>query len=266
MTSTLESLYRDRIKPNANYIKGRLKERACPEALLKSFVEYYSQHTDLFHVQAAPTDETAIFFVAEPSWFEGWVDIDSAEDPYDEEFWQEMEAYLEGGQSFAGGRYGMARDLMQRNLDFLAPFCLGEVCHIVQLAITQRKIIVYHRKMLRSMNLANGKEAGTPASEGADEEQIKDFPQLCRAVFKTLRRHSSGIRLARLKQMIQEESSCKLNEMTFRCTKLIELFRLEPLRSTFCIEEEGNTIILRAGDPKLFPEDIRRIHAEVHME
>ncbi|CAK0853763.1 unnamed protein product, partial [Prorocentrum cordatum] len=51
LTGALESLYQDRIKPMASYVKGRLKERSNPEPIVKSFVELYSQHSDLFLVQ-----------------------------------------------------------------------------------------------------------------------------------------------------------------------------------------------------------------------
>merc|ERR1711972_1234833 len=85
---------------------------------MKNFVELYSKHSDLFLVhQATHADEVAIF--------------------------------LDGEHTFAGGRYGMARELMLRKLPFLATHTLGEVCHIVQLAIQHRRLIVYHRKMLK---------------------------------------------------------------------------------------------------------------------
>lgn len=51
----------------------------------------------------------------------------------------DAQEFLEdGAHAFAGGRYGMARELVSRNLSFLEPYALGEICHIVQLAIQQR--------------------------------------------------------------------------------------------------------------------------------
>ncbi|CAE7025022.1 unnamed protein product [Symbiodinium natans] len=150
LISTLESLYQDRIKPMANYIKGRLKERSVPDIIVKSFEDLYTQHPDLFDVQNPKSgEETTIYFHKPPAWFKGWVDIDSPDDPYDETMWKELAKFLDGEHTFAGGRYGMARELMQRNLPFLANHSLGEVCHIVQLAIQHRRLIVYHRKMLK---------------------------------------------------------------------------------------------------------------------
>lgn len=264
LVRTLESLYKDRIKPMANYVKGRLKERSSPEAVVRAFVDLYSQHADLFRVQDnAGSEEAAVFFASEPPWFKGWVDIDAADDPYDENMWQELKKFLEGGHTFAGGRYGMARELMQRNLSFLAPYSLGEVCHIVQLAIQQRKIIVYHKKMLKPMQPTLCQPAPTNGAGSLDLEEIATLFQLCRVLFKTLKSHPQGIRLDRMKQMIKEECSCRLNEMAFQCTKLIELFRQEPLKSTFALENDGKAFYVRAGDPRLFSEEVQRIYTEV---
>jgi len=267
LTTTLESLYEDRIKPMANYVKGRLKERSCPELIVKNFVELYAQNSDLFIVQQpsqTQADEATIFFVTEPSWFKGWIDIDSPSDPYDETLWQELAKFLDGEHTFAGGRYGMARELMQRNLPFLAPHALGEVCHIVQLAIQHRRLIVYHRKMLKpiqtvlcQLSPANGNGAG---SEG---EEIKDMDDLCLVLFRMLMHHPQGIRLCRMKQMIKHEFCRKLSEMAFQCTKLIELFNQEPLAATFVLdtENDGKSIYVRLGNPDTFSDHVKNIYA-----
>jgi len=268
LTSILESLYEDRIKPMANYVKGRLKERSVPELVVKSFVELYAQHPDLFLVQQPSQtqsgDEATIFFVTEPSWFKGWVDIDSPNDPYDETMWEELAKFLDGEHTFAGGRYGMARELMQRNLPFLAPHSLGEVCHIVQLAIQVRRLIVYHRKMLKpiqtvlcQLSPSNGNGVQ------AEGEEIKDMDDLCLVLFRMLIHHPQGIRLCRMKQMIKHEFCRKLSEMTFQCTKLIELFNQEPLQQTFVLdtENDGKSIYVRLGNPDTFSEHVKRIYA-----
>ena len=56
----------------------------------------------------------------------------------------------------------MARELIQRDLPFLAGLSLGEVCHIVQLAIQHRRLIVYHRKMLKPIRVVLAQPAATP--------------------------------------------------------------------------------------------------------
>jgi len=269
MVSTLESLYQDRIKPMANYIKGRLKERSVPDIVVKTFEDLFMAHPDLFQVENPRSgEETTIYFNTPPDWFKGWVDIDSADDPYDEVMWGELAKFLDGEHTFAGGRYGMARELMQRNLAFLAPYSLGEVCHIVQLAIQHRRLIVYHRKMLKPLQtvlcqLSPGESLPGVMDGANDGEEIKDMDDLTLVLFRMLMIHPSGIRLCRMKQMIKHEFSRKLSEMAFQCTKLIELFSQEPLSSTFILdtENDGKSIYVRLGNPEVFSDHVKRIYA-----
>merc|ERR1712050_709198 len=135
--------------------------------------------------------------------------------------WSGFAEFLDSGQAFGGGRYGMARELMQKELPCLASLCLGQVCHVVQLAIQKRKILVYHRKMLKSTGLAMPSEqSATVNGDGADDdkmEDIKDVYHLCKILFRMLARYPSGLRLDRMKKIMKEEFSCRLNEMTFQC-------------------------------------------------
>mmetsp|Transcript_25888 Transcript_25888/g.86154 ORF Transcript_25888/g.86154 Transcript_25888/m.86154 type:complete len:493 (-) Transcript_25888:133-1611(-) len=274
LVSILESLYEDRIKPMANYVKGRLKERSTPEPMVKSFVELYAQHPDLFIVQqpapGSQTDEATIFFqkASEPSWFKGWVDIDAPDDPYQEVTWSELAKFLDGEHTFAGGRYGMARELMQRNLPFLAELSLGEVCHMVQLAIQHRRLIVYHRKMLKPIQTVLCQQLSPANGTGvnAEGEEIKDMDDLCLVLFRMLIHHPQGIRLCRMKQMIKHELCRKLSEMAFQCTKLIELFNQEPLSVTFVLdtENDGKSIYVRLGDPDKFSDHVKRIYKQAN--
>jgi len=76
-----------------------------------------------------------------------FVDIYSREDKYPEGFWDEATAYLDSlsGEEaeLPGGRYSCARALVARGLPFLRGYSLGQVCHIVQIAISQRKVLGY---------------------------------------------------------------------------------------------------------------------------
>jgi len=269
LVSILESLYEDRIKPMANYVKGRLKERSIAEPIMKSFVDLYTQHPDLFDVQqpapGSQTDEATIFFVKEkePEWFKGWVDIDAPDDPYDEKIWEGLAKFLEGEHTFAGGRYGMARELTQRKLSFLEPLSLGEVCHMVQLAIQHRRLIVYHRKMLKPIETVLCQlSPGDGEGGDAEAEDIKDMDDLCTVLFRMLARHPQGIRLCRMKQMIKHELARKLSEMAFQCTKLIELFNQEPLSTTFVLDTEtdGKSIYVRLGSPDKFSDHVKELY------
>lgn len=248
-----------------NYVKGRLKERSCPEAVIRSFADLYGDHRDLFLVQKVDDiDEVAVYFATAPEWFKGWIDIDSPDDPYDETMWAAFRNYLqEGVHAFAGGRYGMARELVAKQppLDFFEPYTLGQVCHIVQLSINPRKIVAYHKKMLKPMNQSTHLPITT---EGGDKEpegsaDIQDMPELMRVLFKTTANNPDACRLDRMKQIIKDECGVRLNEMVFRCTKLIEVFRLPPLNIAFRLENDGKVFFLKQnGSRQDWPEEVRK--------
>lgn len=163
----------------------------------------------------------------------------------------------------------MARELMQRNLPFLANHSLGEVCHIVQLAIQHRRLIVYHRKMLKPIQTVlcqlspDGNGTVDNQEAGFEGEEIKEMDDLTMVLFRMLLHHPSGIRLCRMKQMIKHEFQRKLSEMAFQCTKLIELFNQEPLNETFVLdtENDGKSIYVRLGNPETFTDHVKRIYA-----
>merc|ERR1712151_759241 len=89
---------------------------------------------------------------------------------------------------------------------------------------------------------------------------------LCQVLFRMLAHHPQGLRLCRLKQMIKHEFSRKLSEMTFQCTKLIELFNRPPLVETFVLdtENDGKSIYVRLGDPEHFSDRVKRIYAQAN--
>jgi hypothetical protein len=77
-----------------------------------------------------------------------FIDIYDPVDNYPQELWTAAENYFKSlGESsdlaLAGGRYASARALAQRQLPFLEGYSLGQICHITQLAISQRKLLGY---------------------------------------------------------------------------------------------------------------------------
>lgn len=78
---------------------------------------------------------------------EPFVNVYSPSDDYSQELWDAAARYfenLEGDEMFLpGGRYSCAQALVRRKLSFLAECSLGQVCHVVQLAISQKKLLGY---------------------------------------------------------------------------------------------------------------------------
>merc|ERR1719162_2471738 len=135
---------------------------------------------------------------------------------------------------------------------------------MVQLAIQNRRLIVYHRKMLKPIQTVLCQQLSPANGNGANAEgeEIKDMDDLCLVLFRMLIHHPQGIRLCRMKQMIKHELCRKLSEMAFQCTKLIELFNQEPLAATFVLdtENDGKSIYVRLGKPETFSDHVKQIY------
>eukprot|EP00928_Gymnodinium_smaydae_P017749 TRINITY_DN16786_c1_g1_i1.p1 TRINITY_DN16786_c1_g1~~TRINITY_DN16786_c1_g1_i1.p1 ORF type:complete len:493 (+),score=111.19 TRINITY_DN16786_c1_g1_i1:161-1639(+) len=265
LRAALTSLYEDRISPLSSYVKARLKERSCSEAVVNEAMNLYGRFPHLFDIQRGEReDETRVFLKEVPSWFRGWVDFDDPEDPYDEKLWNEFSAYLKNVNSFAGGRYGMARELQNLHLPFLQGRSLGELCHLVQLALQKHQLLVYHRKMLKPIQQVLEKQENNGAVADSDDYgEIRDMDDLILVLFRILIHKPGGIPLCQMKRMIKFMFRRELSETAFQCTKLVNVFEKEPLASTFVLDnkDDKNALSVVMGDTESFPPHIKRLLA-----
>jgi len=102
-----------------------------------------------------------------PGVAESFVDVYSPQDCYPPELWRDLANYLSSvdgaDMTLPGGRYSCAQVLVQRRLACLATCSLGQVCHIVQLAISQKKLLGYLNGMVvpysRSLSMVKEQNA-----------------------------------------------------------------------------------------------------------
>lgn len=151
----IESLYQDKLKPFGRILRKRVAERAVvPPFVPGSTTEL--PDVDVKHLKdvCLASDSLEIMPEEGGDWSatfkdrdQHFVDIYSSEDDYSPAIWQAATQYFEQlpeeDALLPGGRYSCAQALLQRQLDFLKGFSLGEVCHLVQLAISQHKILGY---------------------------------------------------------------------------------------------------------------------------
>jgi len=163
--SAVESLYVDGLKPFGRILRKRLSERAaaahasgaeCPAGLSGLPDQSALPDIDIKHLRgvcdacqafAVNPEEGGDWSVVFVGRSQPFVDIYSPEDHYDQAFWDKLAEYF-GGLSeeeyvLPGGRYSCAQLLKARGLPLLDAYSLGKVCHIVQLAISQRKVLGY---------------------------------------------------------------------------------------------------------------------------
>eukprot|EP00392_Amoebophrya_sp_AT5.2_P017012 g17327.t1 len=175
LVDAVRSLYVDRILPDEKTLKARLKLRIKPNrvCILSHVLELYSEIKSMRVVMDHENGGPAIFLKDEPNGFLGFVDPCSNADPYPDTVWQHFENHLRTmlddmnsrqqsdgsltekttgpgsavAVTFHRGRYGMAKDLYDRKLPFFEGLALGQVCHIVELAI-QRDLLHYENNLL----------------------------------------------------------------------------------------------------------------------
>jgi len=153
----VHSLYDDGLRPCSRMLRLRLAEHqaSAPEprrgselrncvsdrllALCESCRSLRVEHSDAGDWAALLLSRPAIF-----------IDVYSDNDVYPEEMWSSMEVYLrnlaegdEEHRTLPRGRYASAQALVARDLQFLSGRSVGEVCHIVQVALSKRKLLGY---------------------------------------------------------------------------------------------------------------------------
>jgi len=147
--SAIESLYDDQLKPYGRILRKRLGERAgttsassldADTARLRAVCEASPW---LFVEEEEGGEWSAVLVGRSPA----FVDIYSTVDSYPPALWEAASMYfgsLDGPEAvLPGGRYACASALTARHLPFLGELSLGRVCHFVQLAISQRKLLGY---------------------------------------------------------------------------------------------------------------------------
>lgn len=99
---------------------------------------------DCLSMNLVDGNEVSVRLIGESDCF---VDVCSQHDPYPPELWLAAAEYFQNligaDRLLPGGRYACACALVTRKLPFLDGRSLGEVCHIVQLGVSTRKILGY---------------------------------------------------------------------------------------------------------------------------
>jgi len=183
----IESLYVDKLKPFGRILRKRVAERHVQIHLKEQHPFMPGSATelpdvDIKHLKGLCEDSEQLEIAPEEGgdWsatFRGraqvFVDIYSPADDYSPETWQAARAYFaslpESEALLPGGRYSCAQALVQRELPFLSGFTLGEVCHLVQLAISKHKILGY----------CNGAVVPYSRSQSRVKEECAESQQPC---------------------------------------------------------------------------------------
>jgi len=167
VVASVRSLYSDELKPFGRVLLKRLRERAAaavavaqglaveavdPETMPKidpKRLRKVCQTCPQLRVEPEDGREFSVTLVGRPCSF---LDVCSPHDLYPTEMWIDAAAYFKNLSTedmyLPGGRYACARVLLGRGLPFIAGRSLGQICHIVQLALSQKRILGYREGQL----------------------------------------------------------------------------------------------------------------------
>jgi len=253
------SLYSDELRPFGRILRKRVAEihaktkmqgRGCSDhpdvdgLHLKNVCE----QSDLIHIEAEEGgDWTALLKGVE----EKFVDVYSPHDGYLPEFWDQATSYFQQlPEALPGGRYSCAKILTARRLPFLDGFSLGKICHVVQVAISQRKILGYHngtlvpyrlsRDMLKEQCAFRQQPCGGNLAQAPSTVPVATLPS-ARSGLRTLLQLSSGsLPLSNVKRLFRSRFRLELSETFLGHSKLCELLQDKCFQDICEVRLEGN--------------------------
>lgn len=279
----VSTLYGDDLRPFGRILRKRVAELAAEAAEGHSAALVLDAEdlpdVDARHLREVCDNSAAIVVEAEeggdwaallagrPSQF---VDIYSPEDTYPQALWTEAAEYFDSLRDeeaeLPGGRYSCACALMGRRLPFLEGRKLGQVCHIVQLAISQKKILRYFngavvpsslercvRSQQQCANAAGGPSGSAPTGplQPASWEVALRFTK---DIVDSAQVPPEGglpqVPLSNVKRLFRSRYCLDLNEATLGYSKLSELLQDPRFESVCKVKLQGQGyVVVPVGSP-----------------
>lgn len=252
----VESLYQDELKPYGRILRKRIAEQAqnaghtIVEVGIKE-LRIACEACPWLCVEDVEGADWAAHLLDRPASF---VDVYSPQDLYTEDLWQAAAAYFENLDDsnivLPGGRYSCAQVLMQRNLPFLAGRSLGQVCHIVQLAISQKKILGYLNGTVvpysRSQSMVKEKNAERqrPCSGKGYVATWEVLHSCLEELLKDMAAGEQSIPLSNVKRLFRAQFHTELSETALGYAKLSELLQ-DPRMHDLCdVKLQGHGYVI----------------------
>lgn len=154
VTATLLGLYGDRIRPTLGLLQRRLRDRGCAEAALQALLSVCARDApNVFQIQPPMRGEQpTIYLSKEPVGFEGFVDVEAAEEQQQlnsndsstkQEAWEAFEEFLRDDKLLLPPQLMQAAIVLRDKVPRFTGVSLGELEHLVRLAIGKRRLLAY---------------------------------------------------------------------------------------------------------------------------
>mmetsp|Transcript_95766 Transcript_95766/g.166383 ORF Transcript_95766/g.166383 Transcript_95766/m.166383 type:complete len:705 (+) Transcript_95766:95-2209(+) len=268
--AAVESLYADELKPVGRILRKRVvellllagnseTENASPDVDADQLRSVCGE-SDLCSIEPEEGGDWSALLVGRQRAF---VDIYNPEDVYSDQMWTGLRTYCESpdGQSMSlpGGRYACARALVSRGLQCLMGYSLGRVCHIVQLAITQKKILGYMNGSVVAYSKSQSKvkeqcalagQAIAATAPGAEVLPVASFEEARTSMAQILQESAGQVPLSNVKRLFRSKFQLELSETSLGHAKLSELLQDPDFRDVCTVElrEHGYVVVQATQD------------------
>jgi len=254
----VQSLYDDQLKPYGRILRKRLVERSSRGGITEVDTRQLTmlcQSCPWLRVQSEDGGDWSVLCANRAPYF---VDVYSPNDPYPPSLWAAAAAYfqsLEGTEmTLPGGRYSCAQALASRRLPFLEGRSLGEVCHIVQLAISQKKllgylsgsVVPYHhsQSMVKELCAEKGTPITSPSRASTSLATWDRVPECLQQLMDSAAQGAGSIPLSNVKRLFRSRFHLELSETALGHAKLSELLQDERLRDICSVRLQGHGYVV----------------------
>jgi len=265
VVAAAESLYYDQLKPYGRILRKRLAELSAggTTEIDTQVLKATCEACPCLQVQEEEGGDWSVLLIGRPPDF---VDVYNPLDIYPPELWHAATAYFDGlsdaDMKLPGGRYSCAKTLAGRGLSFLQGRSLGQVSHIVQLAISQKKVLGYLNGAVvpysRSQSMVKDRcaERQRPcASRVRGATTLVSWSTMRKCLQEILMRlaPASGgyIPLSNMKRLFRSRFRLELSETALGHAKLSELLQDNQLRDVCEVRLQGHSYVVFPLAPQL---------------
>lgn len=265
--AAIRSLYVDEMKPYGRLLRKRIAERSVADPSDKlpdvdvHHLRTICNQSEEFVVTVEDSGDWSVILANTDSMF---VDVYSIEDIYPAELWAGIASYFESASdddmTLPGGRYSCAQALQSRCLSFLEGCSLGQLCHIVQLAISEKKLLGYlngaivtygrSQSMLKETCAVQQQALANPCNEAASLpcatwEQARVTLRSILEEAASAQKGPAQVALSNIKRTFRSQFGLELSETMLGHSKLSELLQ-DARFGDICyvqLEKHGYTVV-----------------------
>eukprot|EP00404_Azadinium_spinosum_P062010 CAMPEP_0180704238 /NCGR_PEP_ID=MMETSP1038_2-20121128/7043_1 /TAXON_ID=632150 /ORGANISM="Azadinium spinosum, Strain 3D9" /LENGTH=330 /DNA_ID=CAMNT_0022736045 /DNA_START=1 /DNA_END=990 /DNA_ORIENTATION=+ len=250
LLETIKSLYDDLLEPLDRHVLRRVEERTGSRWSAKQ-LRAVAARTPTIRLVDAEADPSS-FWLYHTEWpVDKFVDQKSMEDRYPAQLWNDLREFVaatDWGTGLARSRYECAVVLRSKMPQILAEYRLGEICHIVQLAVKVHHILGYRDGSLVPYYSSSDYEKYMNAeckrflAECPVDQTAVTWAELPGYLAEILNETSGGnsaIGLSIMKDFFRHKYKRELSEAALGCTTLSAVFENESLAQICRLEMRG---------------------------